>query len=146
MSMPDRHRRARRLKAQGRTAVLACLSLAVAGCGGSEFSARMMEICQRPDASGAPANRLLGFGDKDCGCVIATLESGLTARQQASFIPLRYELMPDPADRERVNGEMLRAAGIDPTDRRAVRSARSELNDALHPLSRRIREQCPSAG
>lgn len=128
-----------------RPLVIASAALAIAGCGQSEFATQMSQICMEPGGDGQPRNSLPGFGDKDCGCAIAILEDGLTARQQATFIPFRYELRPDPADRERVNGQMLRAAGIDPTDRQAVRSARSELNDTLQPLSERIRSECPAA-
>ena len=129
-----------------RPVLIAGAALAIAGCGQSEFATQMAQICVEPGADGQPRNRLPGFGDKDCGCAVAILEGGLTPRQQATFIPFRYEVRPDPADRERVNGQMLRAAGIDPTDRAAVRSARSELNDALQPLNERIRSECPAAG
>jgi len=125
---------------------IAGAALAVAGCGQSEFTTQMAAICAEPGGDGLPRNSLPGFSGRDCGCVVSILEDGLTPRQQATFIPLRYELRPDPQDRERVNGQTLRAAGIDPTDRQAVRSARSELDDALHPLNERIRSECPTAG
>jgi len=124
---------------------IAGVALALAGCGQSDFASQMTQICMEPGGDGTPRNSLPGFAERDCGCAIGILEGGLTPRQQATFVPFRYELRPDPADRERVNGEMLRAAGIDPTDRAAVRSARAELDDAIQPLRERIRDECPAA-
>jgi hypothetical protein len=114
-------------------------ALALSGCGQSNFAKQLGEICSEPMSDGTPRSGLPGYSGMDCGCVAEKLDKGVPEKLKPAFVALQWPLRPDPRDREAVNGAMLREAGIDPTDRRAITSAVAELRETLHP---QIREQC----
>ena len=107
------------------------LLLLLGACGSSDFVKTVGQGCREISGDG-----------KDCDCIVGKLDAGLTEQQKAAFVPLRWPLRPDPRDREAVNGELLRAAGIDPADRRAVSSASQALRDRLHILAPDICAAC----
>lgn len=104
--------------------------LALGACGQSEFAVMIEKECR---ASGQ---------QDDCACIARTLDEGLPDHLKTAFPALRWELKPAPEDREAVNGAMLRAAGVDPADRQAVRSIRQEFRETMQPLNERTRQQC----
>lgn len=120
-------------------------ALALTGCGGqSKFEKQLTGICH--DAQGHSLSQnpgeLPGYTGLDCSCVIAQLDKGVPARLKPAFVALRWPLRPNPRDRDSVNGQMLREAGIDPTDHQAVDSAYAELRDTMHVLDPQIRQSC----
>lgn len=117
-------------------------ALALSGCGQSSFAKQLGEICNEPMSDGTPRGGLPGYSGMDCGCVAEKLDKGVPEKLKPAFVALQWPLRPDPRDREAVNGAMLREAGIDPTDRRAITSAVAELRETLHVLNPQIREQC----
>lgn len=122
-------------------------AFALSACGGQSKMAKQLNgICQQPNAAGLPRGDLPGYIGLDCSCVIAHLDKGVPERLKPAFVALRWPLAPDPRDREAVNGQMLRDAGIDPTDYAAVSSANAELRDTLHLLDPQIRAECKVAG
>ena len=110
---------------------LAAASLSLSACGSSAFSNEVTPICLED-----------GNTKAQCACIVAGLEKGLTDRVKTAFVSLRWELRPDPQDRERVNNAALRAAGVDPADRQAVASIRSEYRDTYYPLRDQLSERC----
>ncbi len=110
--------------------VLAALALPLAGCGQSSFSKQVMPICLEDNTK------------EQCACIISGLDKGLSKRVKAAFVSLRWELRPDPKDRERVFNEAMRAAGVEPTDRQAVASIRSEFRDTYYPLNSQLVDRC----
>lgn len=116
-----------------RHALLACIAVSVAGCGQSAFVKEVTPICEQ-----------FSGGGKNCACIIGKLDSGLSDQQKTAFVALRWPLRPDPQDREFVNGEILRSAGIDPTDRQQMRSVQAEFRDTMRAMSEGIRAECGS--
>lgn len=113
---------------------LALLSIAggaaLAGCGQSDFQKMVVAEC---GANGDSA---------DCACVASELDAGLPDRVKTAFPALRWPLKPDPQDREAVNNQYLRSAGVDPADRQAVASLRQEYEDTYYPLRNQVRTAC----
>lgn len=110
--------------------VLTAFSLPLAACGETAFSKEVTPIC------------LEQLTAEQCSCIVSGLDDGLPDRVKTAFVALRWELRPDPNDRERVNNAALRAAGVDPADRQAVRSIRSEFEDSYYPLRDELTERC----
>jgi hypothetical protein len=110
--------------------VLTALSLPLAACGETAFSKEVTPIC------------LEQLTAEQCSCIVSGLDDGLPDRVKTAFVALRWELRPDPKDRERVNNAALRAAGVDPADRQAVQSIRSEFRDTYYPLRDKLSDQC----
>lgn len=125
-----RHKTIRRT---ARHSLLACIALPLAGCGQSDFVKQVTPICEE-----------LSGGRKNCSCIIGKLDQGLSEQQKAAFVPLRWPLRPEPQDREFVNGQALRAAGIDPADRQQVQSIQAEFRDTMRALREGIRAECGS--
>jgi len=117
-------------------------ALTLSGCGQSKFAKQLGEICTEPMSDGTPRTGLPGYSSLDCGCVAEKLDKAVPEKLKPAFVALQWPMRSDPRDREVVNGAMLRKAGIDPTDRRAIRSAVAELREALHVVNPQIREQC----
>ncbi|MDZ4138584.1 MAG: hypothetical protein U1D66_06855 [Erythrobacter sp.] len=113
---------------------LAGLILPLAGCGQSEFAKQIAAVCTEREQSGT-----------DCGCIAAKLDRDFPDNLKPAFVALRWPLRPAPADRDAVNGAMLRAAGIDPADRQQVESANRAFRDAYYPLREQLRSECGGA-
>ena len=114
----------------------------LAACGQSKFSEQISAVCDETLPSGEKRTTMPGYGAADCTCAAKILDDSLSDEQKAVFFPLRLPLLPDPRDREQVNGDALLAAGIDPTNQDAIRSARYALLSALRPIDEKIRAQC----
>ena len=117
-------------------------TMALSGCGQSTFAKQLGEICTEPMSDGTPRSGLPGYSGMDCGCVVEKLDKAVPEHLKPAFVALQWPLRPDPRDREAINGAMLREAGIDPADRRAISSAVAELRETLHVVNPQIREQC----
>jgi|TARA_R110000850_G_scaffold53958_2_gene128893 hypothetical protein len=113
---------------------LATLILPLAACGQSEFTQQIAAACNEEGASG-----------KDCSCIAKRLDAAFPDNLKPAFVALRWPLRPAPADRDAVNGAMLRAAGIDPADRQQMESANRAFRDAYHPLREQLRSECGGA-
>lgn len=103
----------------------------LAGCGQSDFAKMVEAECAQDGDPG-----------KDCSCIASQLDDGLPDRVKVAFQALRWPLKPAPQDREAVNNQMLRAAGVDPADRQAVESIRQEYEDSYYPLRDKVRAAC----
>ncbi len=103
----------------------------LAGCGSSDFEKMVIAECMQDGDPG-----------KDCNCIASQLDAGLSDRVKTAFPALRWPLKPDPRDREAVNNQYLRGAGIDPADHQAVASIRSEFKDSYYPLQNQVRAAC----
>ena len=101
------------------------------GCGQSDFAKMVEAECTQDQDPG-----------KDCSCIASQLDDGLPDRVKVAFQALRWPLKPAPQDREAVNNQMLRAAGVDPADRQAVESIRQEYEDSYYPLRDKVRAAC----
>lgn len=117
-------------------------TIALSGCGQSTFAKQLSEICTEPMSDGTPRSGLPGYSGMDCGCVVEKLDKSVPEHLKPAFVALQWPLRPDPRDREAINGAMLREAGIDPADRRAISSAVAELRETLHVVNPQIREEC----
>ncbi len=109
---------------------LGALSLPLSACGQSAFAKEVTPICLEDNTQA------------ECACLVPALDDGLSDRVKTAFVTLRWELRPEPKDRERVNNERLRAAGVDPADGQAVASIRSEFRDTYYPLRDKLIERC----
>jgi len=105
--------------------------VALAGCGQSDFAKMVEAECAQDGDPG-----------KDCSCIASQLDDGLPDRVKVAFPALRWPMKPAPQDREAVNNQLLRAAGVDPADRQAVESIRQEFKDSYYPLRNAVRAAC----
>ncbi|MGV1681572.1 hypothetical protein [Sphingopyxis sp. GW247-27LB] len=105
--------------------------VALAGCGQSDFAKMVEAECAQDGDPG-----------KDCSCIASQLDDGLPDRVKVAFPALRWPMKPAPQDREAVNNQLLRAAGVDPADRQAVESIRQEYEDSYYPLRNAVRAAC----
>src|SRR3546814_19412533 len=83
-----------------------------------------------------------GDPGKDCSCIASQLDDGLPDRVKAAFPALRWPMKPAPQDREAVNNQLLRAAGVDPADRQAVESIRQEFKASYYAVRNAVRAAC----
>ncbi len=114
--------------------ILLAVVIALGGCGQSEFSKQVTAVCLKRAGPGV-----------DCGCVAKQLDAYFPDKLKPAFVALRFPLLPDPKDRDAVNGAMLRAAGIDPADRQQMDSAEREFRDTYYPMRSKLREKCGGA-